>query len=379
MIAAITPVADALANRGSSDSWNLHLDKLSFLRQGGDGSKQQSLDAVQASYVDPRTQAHLVSACRRQSHLRSLLRAKHGQNYIELALVNSTGLLVHLGRASALENVGLATERSTGLPIIPGTSVKGILSTWACWEANLLPNGVLPEKIDKAKQDRAAFPDQLRIFGSNAESGSTQAGELVFLGGFPTTPPRLIIDVLTPHESGKPNPNPFLSLAAGTCWIFPIIAQARSGDGDRLLKRAKVWLSEALTQVGLGAKTAASYGRFREPDAKEAAQYQATVLEEDRARAKVAAEKTKRLADEAFAQERATKLAQLSPEDRAYAEYVEKIKDWTAPAREIAQKPAEEQQHILRFFRSQEGKTLLSSWTNDKGKKRIQNLKEAGL
>ena len=71
-------------------------------------------------------------------------------------------------------------------------------------------------------------------------------------------------------------------------------------------------------------------------------------------------------------------MALLSPEDRAYAEYVEKVSDWTALAREIAAKPEPEKQWILRYFRT-DGQALLKKWTNEKGKKRIQNLKDAGL
>jgi CRISPR type III-B/RAMP module RAMP protein Cmr6 len=44
--------------------------------------------------------------------------------------VNSNRLLLHLGRASVLENVGIYCERTTGLPLIPGTAVKGVLSTF---------------------------------------------------------------------------------------------------------------------------------------------------------------------------------------------------------------------------------------------------------
>ena len=93
----------------------------------------------------------------------------------------------------------------------------------------------------------------------------------------------------------------------------------------------------------------------------------------------MAAQVAKRAGAEALAKQKAERLARLSPEERAYAEYVDRVADWTAPAREIAAKPEAEKQHILRFFRTSEGQALLKTWTNDKGKKRIQNLKDAGL
>jgi CRISPR-associated protein Cmr6 len=291
-----------------------------------------------------------------------------------------------------LENVGLASERSTGLPVIPGTGIKGIVSTWACWEANLQADGALPETIAKCDQDRARFSSMAeRILGSNAESGSEAAGGIVFLGGFPVTPPTLVLDILTPHARGNPLPNPFLALDPGTRWIFPLLARPRQGDAGKLLQQAEDWLIEALTQVGLGAKTAAGYGRFRLLTTAETAQLeterQAGIaakavkqkgIEQEQTR--LAAEDAKRAAAEALAKQKVEREALLSPEELAYTKYAEKVTDWTAPAREIAAKSETEKQWILRYFRSEQGRAEIARWPrNDKATKRIQNLKDAGL
>src|SRR5271165_1545338 len=390
MLAVLKPVSEVLQRRGASASWNLQLDKLSFERDGDTGAKKSALDRSRHSYADKRTHKHLVRSCERQWSFRELLRRQHGAHYHEVHLINCTRLLLHLGRASVLENVGLASERSTGLPIVPGTAVKGIVSTWACWEANLLPDGALPATIAKRDQDRARFASLAeRILGSNAERGSTAGGEIIFLDGVPMTPPKLVLDILTPHGRGNPLPNPFLALDPGTRWVFSFLARPRHGGAKELLQRAADWLTEALTQVGLGAKTAAGYGRFRLLTAEETAQRkteeQAAIAAEaatqkaaEQERARVAADEAKQAAAEASAKQKADRLALLSPEDRAYAEYVEKVTDWTAPAREIATKLEPEKQWILRYFRT-DGQALLKTWNNEKGKKRIQNLKEAGL
>jgi CRISPR type III-B/RAMP module RAMP protein Cmr6 len=391
MLSVLEPVSAALKARGVSASWNLQLDKLSFERNGATGSKKKSLDSVRRSYDDLRTQEHLHDACKRQQAFRDLLRVQHGADYREVTLINSSRLLLHLGRASVLENVGLATERNSGLPLIPGTAVKGILSTWACWEANLLSNGALPESIAKSDRNRIQFSALAeRILGSNAENGSESAGEIVFLGGFPVKPPKLVLDILTPHEHGNPLPNPFLALDPGTRWVFALLARPRHGDAEKLLQQSADWLCEALTQVGLGAKTAAGYGRFRLLTAAEMGQIDAerqVANAADAAKRKVAEEKhallaaaeAKVAAAEALVKKKAEQLALLSPEERVYIEYVDKVTDWTAPAREMATKGEAEKQHILRFFRTADGRALLKTWTNDKGKKRIQNLKDAGL
>jgi CRISPR type III-B/RAMP module RAMP protein Cmr6 len=390
MLAALKPVNEALQKRRASASWNLQLDKLSFERDGDAGAKKSALKKCCSSYTHDQTHKHLVRSCERQWSFRALLRRRYGALYYEVSLINCTRLLLHLGRASVLENVGLASERSTGLPIVPGTAVKGIVSTWACWEANLPPDGVLPETIAKRDRDREHFTGlAARVLGANAERGSDAAGEIIFLSGIPVTPPKLALDILTPHEHGNPLPNPFLAVDPGTNWIFPLLARPRQGGGNELLQQAADWLTEALTQVGLGAKTAAGYGRFRQLTADETAQRraeeQAAIAAEaarqkaaEQERARCAAEEAKRASAEASAKRKADLLALLSPDDRAYAEYVDKVTDWTTLAREIATKPEPEKQWILRFFRT-EGQPILKTWTNEKGKKRIQNLKNAGL
>jgi CRISPR type III-B/RAMP module RAMP protein Cmr6 len=383
MLAVLKPISEALRQRGASASWNLHLDKLSFERDGVSGAKNRALAASRDSYADKRTREHLVRFCERQQSFRELLRCRHGAHYQDIYLVNCSRLLLHLGRGSVLENVGLACERITGLPCIPGTAVKGIVSTWACWEANLLPDGALPVTIAERDRDRDRFASLAeRILGSNTECGSTAAGEIIFLGGVPVTPPKLVLDILTPHERGNPLPNPFLALEAGTQWAFSLLSRPRHGGGNELLRQAANWLTEALIQIGLGSKTAAGYGRFRpltaeEREQRDAEAQAAIAAEADRQEA--AQREAARIAkEEAAAKERADRLARLSPEDRAYAEYVAKVTDWTPLARDIATKPESEKQWILRYFRT-DGQALLKTWTNEKGKKRIQNLKDAGL
>lgn len=392
MLAVLELVRAALKVRGTSASWNLHLDKLSFERDSDGGAKKQSLDSVLRSYAAAGTQTHLADACKRQRTFRGLLRSQLGANYREVTLINTTRLLLHLGRTSVQENVGLASERTTGLPVIPGSGVKGIVSTWACWEANLQADGALPETIAKPNQDRTRFSSTAEhILGSNAETGSEAAGEVVFLGGFPITPPKLVLDILTPHAGGNPLPNPFLALDPGTRWIFPLLARARQGDAGTLLQQAEAWLIEALTQVGLGAKTAAGYGRFRPLTTAEVQRLETErlagiaaevvkqkAIEQERKRLTEAVAKQK--AAEALDKQKADELALLSPDERAYVEYVRGVTDWTAPAREIAIKSHAEKHWILRYFRTDNGQTEIARWPrNDKASKRLQNLKDAGL
>jgi CRISPR-associated protein Cmr6 len=185
-----------------------------------------------------------------------------------VTLIADSKLIVALGRAHALQNVGLSFERTTGLPQIPGSAIKGIVSTWASWSN---AGEGLFESPPRVPTLRTAFGSDLaaRIFGDNSETGSAAAGEVIFLGGYPEKPPVLSLDIVNPHHetngTDKRNltPNIFLCLEPGTRWRFPIIIRPGARDPAALLQAAGDWLIEALIQTGIGAKTAAGYGRFK--------------------------------------------------------------------------------------------------------------------
>jgi CRISPR-associated protein Cmr6 len=278
-------VSHALKTR-ACDSWNLQLDKLSFKRNGEAAAKTESLKAVLETYKKARA-THLRSACDAKLRwLKSLESQITASRFRSLKFINESRLLVHLGRASVLENVGLYCDRVTGLPWIPGTSLKGVLSTWAYWEGCFGRDGT-PGEIKICQTDGTATGKQLtrswiakhgadksdlamRILGDDSLSGSKCAGEIVFVGGFPADPPVMGLDIVNPHfepdgkDASRLRPNTFLTIEPGTGWQFAFYARSGVPDAERILKETTRWLMEALTQLGVGAKTAAGYGRFGE-------------------------------------------------------------------------------------------------------------------
>lgn len=247
----------------------------------------------------------LSEDCARKQAWLSRIEAQAGsERFRRVTLVNDSRLLLHLGRASALENVGLYSDRTTGLLLIPGTAVKGALSTWACWASN---EAVLYAKNLQLDETRRALAR--RILGDNSgKKGEEASGEVSFLGGFPTSAPELGLDIVNPHHDAEGRvrerltPNAFLAVEPGTLWTFCFIARVGVSEPKRMLEQAEIWLREALTQTGLGAKTAAGYGRFREPAASDLAR-------EDRRKSKAeesarkAAENAKKEADRAAQRE----------------------------------------------------------------------------
>jgi CRISPR type III-B/RAMP module RAMP protein Cmr6 len=369
---------DALANASrSTPAWQLALDKIPFHSRNGlpvlsepdDREKPQSIKSKRLRQIrDASKAASAIWAEAISSRLAffDALKRQHGPRFRRFALLNSSRLLLHLGRASVLENVGLFCDHTTGLPIIPATAIKGVASTWACWEANEDEN--LAEKRNEFLIDRSTFRNTTQaIFGDNSTGGSSHAGSVVFLDAFPANAPCIGLDILTPHPDegrGLITPTPFLCIEAGAVWHFGLVArEAGLLDDSVCLVRA------ALMEMGVGAKTSSGYGAFRELDGPEQAKEDARAKEVEDCRRREAAE----LAE-------AERIKTLSPEEQAYESFLKETKDWTAAARDVLSANEPKRGFIIRFFRSPQGQSVLASWPrNEKATKRLAALKEAGL
>lgn len=169
-----------------------------------------------------------------------------------LELQTAGPLTLHLSRANALENAGLAFHPVYGFAYLPGSGIKGLTRAWAEQMA----------KADKAEIER--------VFG-HAAGDQGAAGSVVFHDALPTRWPKLRLEITTSHHpqyyAGQdapgdwesPNPVTFLAVAPDTCFRFAL-SPAR-GDTEAVAKAA-AWLQAALCHAGAGAKTASGYGRF---------------------------------------------------------------------------------------------------------------------
>ena len=356
-------------------SWQLALDKFPFnlertqspsLTKPDDKEREQSIKAtrlseIQKSYTGARTDLDHVA--KRQQQFLARLAVQYGSRFLRIPLVNASRLLLHLGRSSVLENVGLNCERITGLPVIPGSAVKGVLSTWACWEAN--------ENRAEFTASRSALGQILvEVLGSNPTEDAADshlAGGVCFLGAFPQSAPGMELDIVTPHPDngrGRITPNPFLSIRADTKWDFVCIAASRLAPDKAMtvLKKTEEWLRQVLTMIGIGAKTASGFGNFRELSSTET---------------KTDDERFGNLIKEIL--ERAA-VSTMTDEDRAYHAFAKQVADWAPMARDVMTKPEPDKSHIMRFFKSPDGQAVIKGWPkNDKAKARLAALKEAGL
>ena len=158
-----------------------------------------------------------------------------------------------LGRSHPVEN-GFAWHSTLGTPYLPGSSVKGLVRSWAKIDADPHPD---EETLD-------------RLLGK-----AGQAGSICFLDAVPVARVQLEADVMTPHYAGwseneppgdwhSPNPIPFLTTAAGASFLFGFVPCRAVADDD--LCTVSDWLRSALAYAGGGSKTAVGYGRFRHDD-----------------------------------------------------------------------------------------------------------------
>ena len=183
-------------------------------------------------------------------------------------------LVVGLGSETVLEN-GIALHRTYGVPVIPGSALKGLMShfvaQWAADEA-------WARRLDGKSFFRGEA--QRALFGS-----PDAAGIIVVFDALPVPGRwRLEVDVITSHHPAyyaghgvppadwdAPNPVPFLS-ATGTfllaLWTPPGAEPWREVAWDILAR--------ALQQAGVGAKTALGYGRMRLEPAQQATRSQSS-------------------------------------------------------------------------------------------------------
>lgn len=213
-----------------------------------------------------------------------------GEECLEVEAISR--LLVGHGLSSATD-VGLALHRIWGVPVIPGSALKGLLAHWV--EATF---GPAPGEADEQRLPFAGVEwDGRRIVKGPGEVyralfGAPEADEAVpggpnlaaaglvtfhdalWVPGTPGGESPLAVDVLTVHQKryydsaggeppvdwDDPNPVAFLSVRPGARFLL-----ALSGPGE-WTALARDLLSEALTDWGVGGKTSAGYGRLRPAD-----------------------------------------------------------------------------------------------------------------
>ena len=164
--------------------------------------------------------------------------------------------VVGLGGASVLET-GMTLHRLYGIPIIPGSALKGLARAYA----------------ETVEGKDANDPNVVAVFGKPPRSTPLESGEIIFFDAIPITLPKFKLDVMTPHfpdyyqkrtdlPADWQNPTPIYFLTVqDTKFLFAVAARREEGKG--YVHIATKWLKKGLAELGVGAKTAAGYGYFQ--------------------------------------------------------------------------------------------------------------------
>jgi len=245
---------------------------------------------------DPDERRKLLDAARnaaRNAPLQKLYEAAYqrwvgsftkGGPYASAELATNGRLIVGLGAENVLET-GLRLDHTYGVPIIPGSALKGLAAHYCdtVWGQRHLGN--------------SAPDDNKRFRGKRSENepegayhrllfGTTEDGGIVTFHDAWMIPASLNnralrLDVMTPHhpkwqtneapptDFDSPNPVSFLSVAGS----FDLRI-SWSGPAETPPEQAKAWtdlamkiLCEALSEWGVGGKTSSGYGRLERPSA----------------------------------------------------------------------------------------------------------------
>ena len=173
-------------------------------------------------------------------------------------------MIIGLGQKGPVE-AGLALEHTWGVPIIPGSALKGL--TMAA--AHLL----LEDEEWRKKADGRG--SSLALLGGTLE----HIGKVIFHDAWwipaegETLP--IHLDVMTVHhpdyykdgtkspsDMDSPVPIPFASVT-GKFLVVVELSDPNSDEADKLLDAALFILQQGLAHLGIGAKTNAGYGRMK--------------------------------------------------------------------------------------------------------------------
>ena len=203
-------------------------------------------------------------------------------------------MTLHLARASALENAGLCLHPIYGFTYLPGTGLKGLARAYAetVWLAAQPPENqgdswkTIERVFGWAPGSDQVAPGKSKPWKpgdpglDHSEDDAANTGVIVFHDAWPEKWPSLLVDIVNNHHSAyyqsqedsppgdwdSPIPVYFLAVHAGQTFSFGLSKRRWASDeDDESLTLAREWLDGALTHLGVGAKTAAGYGRFEEP------------------------------------------------------------------------------------------------------------------
>lgn len=356
---AIAAVPDYLGNDFSTASPGLRFGMYfqgwtqDWKKYVPDQKNNKSPPVKSACKLNPNDKDSMASLLKRQQ---ANFKAVSGSsNGLQLEAISISPFATGLGNEHPTEN-GFAFLNPYGLPYLPGSGIKGVLrqaarelasGEWGDthgWRAEEL----YPLQADgKPVLDKNKNPVLLTmldvLFGRETTDGDSNQfrGALTFWDVIPQIKDdHLAVEIMTPHyghyyqpkkdergnpiivsphDSGLPNPITFLTVPPGSGFTFHVQCNlallqhsaaepAQNEQWQQLLKAA---FEHAFAWLGFGAKTAVGYGAMEKDRAKQAAREEELRQQQE----------VERKAGEQA--ERQQAIAAMNPVDKAIAEYLD--------------------------------------------------------
>ena len=185
------------------------------------------------------------------------------------------GLLIGIGNPHSIDRVGalkcgFSFDYVTGMPYIPGSSLKGMLRSY-------FPGGEEQDKKDRNNRRRliqsiikeikkGALLDVEDIEKDIFENND------IFIGAWPIIEEKednlLAMEFITPHKEFKnPNPISLIKVKSGIKFRFDFILHDYIKNGEIVLTAddKKKIFKKLIVFMGIGAKTNVGFGKFEEP------------------------------------------------------------------------------------------------------------------
>ncbi|WP_077614751.1 type III-B CRISPR module RAMP protein Cmr6 [Caenibacillus caldisaponilyticus] len=245
--------------------------------------------------------------------------------HVRLLKGKPIGRLIHGLGGSHVRETSLTLHPVYGIPYIPASSLKGTVRHWFI---QAFCNGD-ESRLEQHQTGRL-------IFGTQSRRGVVQFHDIFLFNGLSLEP-----DILTVHFKeyyGKSNPNPatddqapnpvmFWTIQAASADIFLTAhkdeCHSNGHSAEELIDLCAEWTKFALAEIGIGSKTAAGYGYFKEIEDVTSTEFLGYLrqLERDREEQilREKREQEKKL-EEARRIEEEKRLANLPPEERLIAE-----------------------------------------------------------
>lgn len=166
--------------------------------------------------------------------------------------------------------LGFYFDHTTGLPVIPGSSIKGVLRNAFKMDDGGYVQELLEEESGEKLDNRVIRALEKNIFDSAGEVSVYRRDK--FFDAFPVATSHkeglfLADDYITPHPNPLKDPQPirFLKVRSGVTYRFAFeLFDFEGPEGVRILADQKLALfRRILLDLGVGSKTNVGYGQFQ--------------------------------------------------------------------------------------------------------------------